>query len=254
MTTIGQVSSSTAERAEGSLKRARGPLVVEFVGLPGAGKSTVAARLATRARSSSWGNRRAVGAGEAQRSTHYPRLGLFFLRHPDELRAALRLAANGSSLSLRRLYQVVKYVHVWSYRLALARRRGYEVLVLEQGPVQDTWSLMLRGTWPNGTLQSSVSRMILAAGLPYALVYFDVTAEAAAHRIAQRPTMESRFDHLNPAEAARQLAMEGQRLELLFAGVAERTGAPYLRVDANGPVEDTCARIEEFIAKAVSFR
>jgi hypothetical protein len=166
----------------------------------------------------------------------------------------VRLASNGSSFSPRRLYQVVKYMHVWSYRLALARRRGYEVLVLEQGPVQDTWSLMLRGTWPNATLQSSLSRMILAAGLPYALVYFEVAAEAAASRIAQRPTMESRFDHLDPAEATRQLAIEGERLEELFAGVVERTGALHHRVDANGSLENTCAQVEEFIAKAVPSR
>jgi hypothetical protein len=157
-------------------------------------------------------------------------------------------------LNPRRLYQVVKYVHAWSYRLALARRRGYEVLLLEQGPVQDTWSLMLRGTWPNETLQSSVSRMILAAGLPYALVYFEVAPETAANRIAQRPTMESRFDHLDQAEAARQLAIEGERLEELFAGVVERTGVLHQRVDANGSLESTCAQIEEFIAKAVRSR
>jgi hypothetical protein len=248
------VSVSMAHGSGGSLIGAPGPLVVEFVGLPGAGKSTVAARLATGERSSSWGNRKAVGAGDVQRSTHYPRLGLFFLRHRDELRAALRLASNGSGLNPRRLYQVVKYLHVWSYRLALARRRGYEVLLLEQGPVQDTWSLMLRGTWPNETLQSSVSRMILAAGVRYAMVYFDVAPEAAANRIAQRPTMESRFDRLDQAEAARQLAIEGVRLEELFTGVVERTGVLHQRVDANGPLENTCARIEEFIAKAVPSR
>jgi hypothetical protein len=245
---------SMAESSGGSLRGVPGPLVVEFVGLPGAGKSTVAARLATEARSSTWGNRTAVGAGDVQRSTHYARLGLFFLRHPHELRAALRLASNGSWLSPRRLYQVVKYLHVWAYRFQLARGRGYEVLLLEQGPVQSTWSLMLRGTWPNETLQSSVSRMILAAGLPYALVYFELAAEAAANRIALRPTTESRFDHLDAAEAARQLAIEGQRLEQLFAGVVERTGAPYQRVDASGPLEKTCAQIEAFIAKAVPSR
>jgi thymidylate kinase len=236
--------------------QARGPLVVEFVGLPGAGKSTVAARLAEAAgeRASRWGSRKAIGAGEVRRSIHYPRLGLFFLRHPDELRAAVGLASNGSSWNPRRQYQVVKYLSVWSYRLALARQRGYEVIILEQGPVQDTWSLMLRGSWPSETLESSVSRMILGAGLPYALVYFEVAAEAAAARIARRPTMESRFDHLDPAEATRQLTIQGERLERLFSGIVERTGAPHQRVDANGPVENTCVAIEEFIAKAARSR
>jgi thymidylate kinase len=86
------------------------------------------------------------------------------------------------------------------------------------------------------------------------MVYFDVAPEAAANRIAQRPTMESRFDRLDQAEAARQLAIEGVRLEELFTGVVERTGVLHQRVDANGPLENTCARIEEFIAKAVPSR
>jgi hypothetical protein len=230
-------------------RRARGPLVVEFVGLPGAGKSAVATRLVAgmEARGVSWGDRKAVAMSEAQRWGYFPRLGLFFVRHPRELRAALRLASNGSLPDSATLYRAMRYLYVWSYRFAIARRRGYQVLLLEQGPVQDTWSLMLRGSWPSETLQAAVSQVILAAGLPYALISFEVTAAAAAKRIALRPTMESRFDHVEQAEAARQLAVEGPRLEQLVAGVVERTGAEWRRVDANGPLEDTCGAVEELI-------
>jgi thymidylate kinase len=230
--------------------QAGGPLVVEFVGLPGAGKTAVAERLgaALTQRGISWGSRKDVGGQKVRRSTHYAGLALYYLRHPVELQAALQLGQRGSSRMWARIYQAVKYVSVWSYRLTLARPGGYQVLILDQGPVQDAWSLLLRGPWRDGMVQEAVSRVILTSGLSHALVYFDLPVEVAVQRIAQRPTRESRFDRLEPPETARQLAREGKRLEQLYAGVVQTTGTVHCRLNATQPLEQSCAELEGFIA------
>jgi thymidylate kinase len=231
-------------------REAAGPLVLEFVGLPGAGKSAVAELLgaALAQRGISWGGRKDVGGQKVRRSNHYAGLALYYLRHPAELQAALQLGQGGSSRIWARVYQAVKYVSVWSYRLALARRSGCQVLILDQGPVQDAWSLLLRGPWRDEMVQEAVSRVIRTSGLSYALVYFDLPVEVAVRRIAQRPTRESRFDRLEPPESARQLTREGKRLEQLYARVVETTGTPQFRLTATQPLEQSCAELEGFIA------
>jgi thymidylate kinase len=94
---------------------------------------------------------------------------------------------------------------------------------------------------------AAVARTILSAGDRYLLVYFDVAADVAVKRIAQRPTMESRFDHLDSGETARQLPAQTARLEKLFARVVELTGAAHHRVDANQLPASVSSEIEAFI-------
>lgn len=224
-------------------------VVLEFVGLPGAGKSTVAGLLeqAFESRGWSYANREMIARMKASRAERYGRLLDFFLRHPDELRAGLRLGLAVSPVSTVRLAQALKYVSVWSYRLAEARRQGYELVILDQGVIQDAWSLLLRGPWRDEMVHGLVSRTILRSGLSHALVYFDVPVEHAVRRIVERPTSESRFDLLDPADAARQLAAQGDRLEQLFTRVAERTGVRYCRVDASQSPTSLCGEIEAFL-------
>jgi thymidylate kinase len=228
-------------------------VAVEFAGLPGAGKSTVAALLerSLRSRGRSYANREMIGGMELSRAQRYGRLARFYLRHPEELQAGVRLGLAVSPVSTKHLAQALQYVSVWSSRLAQAGREGREFLILDQGIIQDAWSLLLRGPWRDEVVQRAVSRAILRSGLTYALVYFDVPVDRAVQRIAQRTTMESRFDVLHPDDAARQLAAQSQRLEQLFTRVAERTGARYCRVDATQSPASICGDIETFLGTAV---
>jgi hypothetical protein len=193
------------------------------------------------------GNRFGLGQLASNRVVRYGRLARFYLGHPSEVRAVVRLGSAARAPTPLRLLQGVKYVSVWSYWLAMARAQDYDVLVLDQGVVQSAWSLMMRGSWCEETVCAALARTILGAGVHYLLVYFEVAPEIAVQRIAQRPTMESRFDHLNPAENARQLPAETARLNTLFARVVELTGANHCRVDANEAPASVSAKIEAFI-------
>ncbi|HEV8176714.1 MAG TPA: hypothetical protein VGP44_03390 [Gemmatimonadales bacterium] len=187
-----------------------------------------------------------VGGLELHRGNRYGRLIRFYLGHPGELRAAIALSRLAPSRSPRRLFQGLKFVSVWSYRLARARQLGYQVLVLDQGVVQGAWSLLVRG-WQDHAVVTATSRVIAGAGVRYALVFFDIGVEVAVDRIAQRETNESSFDHLSPDEAQRQLEIYKTRLLEILRGVAERTGTAYLQVDATRDPGDTSDEIEAFV-------
>jgi hypothetical protein len=193
------------------------------------------------------GNRFGLGQLASPRVVRYGRLARFYLGHPAEVHAVVRLSAAARSPTPVRLLQGVKYVSVWSYRLAAARRQGYDALVLDQAVVQSAWSLMMRGSWKEETVYDAVARTILGAGGRYLLVYFDVASDVAVKRITQRPTMESRFDYLDSGETARQLPAQTARLEKLFARVVKLTGVAHHRVDANQPPASVSSEIETLI-------
>jgi hypothetical protein len=187
-----------------------------------------------------------AGSLELSRTDRYGRLIRFYLSHPSELRAAVALGWLAPSRTPLRLFQGLRFLSVWSYRLDYARRLGAQILILDQGVVQGAWSLMVRG-WQDHSVLTATSSVISRAQVRYALVFFDVGVEVAVARIMQRETRESSFDHLNPTEALKRLVIYEKRLLAILRGVAERTGAEYLRVDATRPPADICAEIEAFV-------
>jgi hypothetical protein len=225
------------------------PLVVEFVGLPGAGKTTTEVQVtaALMERGVSAADRPSVGGQDIHRARHYARLGGFFLGRPAELGAAFRLARLGGAGVPAGLRDSFRCVSVWAWRLALARELGLEVLLLDQGPVQEGWALTLRGGWTPEAVAVEVARLVRVAGVSYALIHFDLPAQLAAERIARRPTMESGFDRLAPDEAQRRLLREEGRLGHLSRLAAAAIGARVLRIDATRPIADSVSSVEHFI-------
>jgi hypothetical protein len=224
------------------------PLVVEFVGLPGAGKTTTEVQVtaALVARGVLAADRPSVGGQDIHRVRHYARLSRFYLGRPGELAAAVHLARMGRA-GVPGIRESFRCVSVWAWRLASARGLGHEVLLLDQGPVQEGWALTLRGGWTAETVAAEVARLVRVAGVSYALVHFELPAQLAVERIARRPTMESGFDRLPPDEARRRLLREEGRLGDLTRQAAAAIGAEVLRIDATRPIEESVRSVEHFV-------
>lgn len=225
------------------------PLVIEFVGLSGAGKSTIADTLFTRLgqQGKRCAHRHMIGGQELPRREHYRRLGQFLVTHPRVLAGAARLGLPAVRLGASRLREALRF-HVWSYRLALGRKLGYDIIILDQGVIQEGWGLMLRQTgWSHHAVTTAVVDVIAGAEAHYALVYFEVDRGVAAQRIAIRELGESRFDGMRLSEATQLLALHEPTLRSLYDGVVRKLELPSLRVDAGKSVEDLVSEISAFI-------
>lgn len=224
------------------------PLILEFVGLSGAGKSTTADALLERLRQRGYrcAHRRIIGGQDLPRVQHFRRLGWYLLSQPRVLQAAARLGIPAARQGWSRLGDALRF-HVWSYRLTLARKLGSDLTVLDQGPVQEAWSLMVLQTGLERTaLEAAAEEVIRRAAVPYALVYFEVDRETATRRVAARLNGESRFDRMTQAEMGLLLDLYDPLLRTMYDTVRRSLNLPSLIVDARRPVEELVTEIASF--------
>lgn len=225
-----------------------GPAVCELVGLPGAGKTATTARIVEqlRARGVRCGDRRSLGAVVAGQGFSRLRTLGFHVTHPRHLLSAVRLGASVrpfAAISLPRAYRVAS----WSVALRHVGRSGFDPVILDQGIVQEIWSLTLDGAcWSRSLIEAVVRGLQGDGGLSPMLVYLDVGIDAALKRIRQRLPTNSRFDNLRLPEARRLLTEREARLRQIFDQVVSATGTRWCRIDGEQPLDESCAEVIAF--------
>ena len=226
-----------------------GPLVCELVGLPGAGKTTAAARIVQQMRAEGYvcGERRSIGGGVRSRAISKLRRMGFHVTHSHHLAAALRLGLSVRPLNIASVSRAFR-VSSWAYALSRMRNRGFERVILDQGIVQELWSVTLTGSrWSPEALDEMLRGLFAATAVSPALVYLDVGIDEAAARLRQRPIGTSRFDRMGLAQVRELLSSREARLKQLFERAVALTGAPWCRIDGERAVEDVCADVTAFV-------
>lgn len=221
------------------------PLIVELVGLPGAGKSTIAAETLSRLRRAGHRVRaREELAAATSRGTRALRLVGSWARHPALLTGALAIASGGGSLGASRFRHAIKLA-AWAPRLG--GMAGDQTVLLDQGMVQQAWSALLRAPKRTAQVDALLQAVVRIAGARLVFVYCDLPAELAASRIAGRDTALSSFDRVPAAAARRMLAAEEASLRALFQRAVQVPGARQMVVDASRPVSENAALIAAVI-------
>jgi hypothetical protein len=141
----------------------------------------------------------------------------------------------------------------WARRLKQRRIGHHDLIVLDQGVVQDAWSLLLGASGEtNRYLTQSIRASVGNAAVGLAYVYFDTDIDLAVSRIRSRPSESSRLDVMRDTEAREVLAAHHADLERYFTLAVQISGAPSCRVDASGPLKETTQRVLEFIVDALA--
>lgn len=214
----------------------RMPMIVEFVGLPGAGKTTVAGAVVRLLR--------LHGASVTDRENiqrwlqNLPPIqkAAFTLYKPGRL-LRTAIAAFTYSVSVRPITRdhVSRAARTPFYKPYLEHfldRHACEVCVLDQWSLQELWSLHIDGSARRVDEPGRLVKALLSEE-PLLYVFLRIAPAEAARRVASRSHGGSRFDGLDRHMTAiwfRQLSIA---MEEVVATVAqERT---VLELDANSP-------------------
>lgn len=235
-------------------------LVVELVGIPGAGKSrlarTLVAELADRGVD--------VATPQEPMGPGVPRVrrlarkaaagGVEAVRHPGSTarltRSLVRSAQPGAGDVAGRLVQWLVAAAVTS-----ASARGSGVSLLDEGPVQALWSIGLRGDVP------PVLAALDEAGQPPladVLVVVRVPPDVALARLAQRPSQHSRTQLLSEADQMQELERGTILLDRLIAwqtrSAADRPRTVFTVRGSDSGAPDRAALVEHLSTRGAAGR
>jgi thymidylate kinase len=222
--------------------------VVEFLGLPGAGKSTLTRRLLSRlgGRGLACGDLKSIARLKGGRAEHYARLAKFSMKRGRVFRPAARLAVSVAPWSPGCWWFALELA-LWSYRLSMIHKRTMDILILDHGPLQSAWCVLLKGPLRDErALSDALSYLLARRQLRLAFVYVTVPPELAARRIETRGPMNRPF-HRGRGQTERLLSSHRDELDRVLEIAERRTGAPVLRLDGTAPLDENDRRLDEFV-------
>ena len=218
------------------------PSLVELLGQPGAGKTTLARAAAPNSGflsradlGTSW---RRLSPGQKASFAAQAALDGACLGHAVQLVTKIPLR---SVDSLSRLARLLIKSH-W-----FRSQRG--LLLLEEGALQDLWSIFYSADRmaPDPRLIAPLIHC-LYRGMDAKIVLLMVDPQTAVDRIPGRAEGKSRFDRLSEADLRMRL-VETAQLPLKIAEAARLAGLSVDTLDASEPTEVSARRLREIMRK-----
>ncbi len=252
------------------------PLCIEFVGLAGAGKTTVAKEVIAQLNAANYrcvvggamGHRVVSGTSKTahagrdwQPRGKLDRWASYLLLHLRDWRLAsgaywYAIREGGGERNKLRLVRSLLHAAERIRNASRTVRAGYGDLILfDQGFLHFLRQIIATGNPP---AEDKLRRLLIVVRdviLPtrLVLVVFKVDVETAVARIQQRPGMQGRYDRLSPERARAELAEQDAYTEQLIALLRELRGVEgLLRVEATKTPHENAALITEYILSQVS--
>lgn len=223
------------------------PLVIEFVGLPGAGKTTVLHQVAPQLKAEKFSiAQRSEILQSWQKQSVLQKILKLIPQSQDQWSVLLHSLAFAAQVKPTNRQSFSKASRIFSNAKRLdAIRPDYQFVLLDQGVLQETWSVGITGTPPAPTaLRQVLSTFVKSRSI--AIVYFNIDAETALQRIQARSTASSRFDQMQ-SDVARSRLVQYQPLLEEIVSCSRSLGVPILEVDSTRPIEEKAEKITHWI-------
>lgn len=227
------------------------PWIIEFVGLPGAGKSTVSAEVIRRLCSSGIPTISRSQILDQWRSTNLCirllQLIPYRINHWEVLLRSLVFAIRVYPINQWSLLQSLKvFVNVRRNDAVANSSKSDQLIVLDQGAIQELWSVGIAGSPPDfAALNRSIAPILENRRL--AIVYCKADIDTALARINLRQQKhDCRFDVMELTKARASLMRYFPYLkEAVHYG--QHVGVPILEIDSACEIEQQSKQILNWI-------
>lgn len=214
------------------------PWVVEFVGLPGAGKTTVFHPVVSQLTAEGIP---LVARDEIlqkwQQTAWAKKVCQLMPNNPNQwhiLLQALRLALRVKPQTRQSFAKAGKVFSNLKRIDSTIRYRQCPLIMLDQGLLQEIWSVGITGH-PPSTAQLMPVLTSLRQSREIAVVHFQVDIETAGDRLKNRSTQRSRFDRMRPKDSSALLSHYAPYLQDILDCVRS-LDIPILSIDGSLPI------------------
>lgn len=233
---------------------ARRPLIVEFIGFTGAGKSTIASKLVPELK------RRGINVVDVQdlikdrwrdksHLSRQTRRFLFHLGYPlrnwSLCRSALRYVIGTKPIRLKEIKWIRHlFVMDWIYKKIRtdSYSKNYELVISGDGLLQIIWTLSLLKETPSRENIHQFLEIVLE-GYDIFPVIFNIDANEAYTRMRGRDEPGSRLARLTRDDVVQRLESNRETLETIFEISRARSTFGSLSVTASKKVEENLAML-----------
>ncbi|MBD2359253.1 AAA family ATPase [Tolypothrix sp. FACHB-123] len=225
------------------------PIVLEFIGLPGAGKTTVFQQVVAQLKQQ--GVSVAAGDQILRDWKHQPlwqRLWKLIPQTQNQWRIlwqSLLLATQVKPTNWLSFSKAIKTYANLKRIDAIAQSQKEQLILLDQGLLQEIWSIGITGTTPD--LEDIRQELgLIFSQRSIAIVDFQINVETAIHRIKNRPTDQSRFDLMSQEAALQLLSQYAPYLQDII-NCAQTFHIPVLEIDSSLAVDEKTQNIVSWI-------
>ncbi len=228
------------------------PVVIEFLGIPGAGKTTLASAVAEELRGRGYSCHLSLSddpprrRGLRARILHVKKIVWALAADPRLGSCLLVFVLRTRPRSLPRISRMGSFIRLMDGAFRRSRRGPERYVVLDQGLLQAIWSIALFGTPPPQSSLRALLR-VLHARYPVGAVVVDVEPGLAWERLVTRPVAKSRIERAGRGDLMTALNTYAP----YFREIATLWPGPVLTVTPDGrrPLREDVEGIVAFIEK-----
>lgn len=225
-------------------------LLVELVGLPGAGKTTVARATAARLR--------AMGLRVAEddlppmdlgrRLARYARFAGYCLVHPRLVGAVARYTMASRPWSWSRLPFALE-VLLHTFGAVECRRSGADVVLVSQGGLQAISSITVRGSHPARRHLARLVEVLIDGSERRLVAHVELDPLQTTTRLRARLHGGSRLDSMSPDETVAQLGALAHLFSALSGALQTRIGEMFRALDGRLPPGENAAFLADWVTE-----
>ena len=235
-----------------SLTKSQNPLVLEFVGLPGSGKTTISHLVASKLEAKGI---KIVSREEILKQWHQKnalqKLLQLFSSNSNQwtiLVNSLKFAAQVQPLNLFSFVQAIKIFFNVKRNDAVVRGENCQLILLDQGLLQEAWSVVIAGSLPK---LSYLKREMLSIfyNRSIIIVNLKIDLDTSVSRVQNRQKKKKKDSYFELMDSAQAYSLVTKYFPYLqeIINCARIAEIPILDIDSSLPVEENSEEIVNWI-------